>query len=110
MTLVFPIMMRTSPGGAVMGTSETWLTIGPGPEQAPEALSFENVTVTPNGALRGATTDGFTVSFLLQPGSPGVETIWPILEMTWWGDWNTGIATASPVLAAAGGGGATLTV
>jgi hypothetical protein len=96
MTLVFPTQLRTFPGGPVIGTSETWLTIGQGPDQANEAMTFENVSVQPNAGPLRSWSPGFTVSFLLQPGAPGVETIWPILEMTWWSEWSPTTATDVP--------------
>lgn len=99
MTLVFPTQLRSSPGGPVVGVSETWLTIGPGPDQAETALEFVDVLVQATSAPLRAWSPGFTVSFLLQPGSAGVETIWPILEMRWWSEWTATQVTDAPVVA-----------
>lgn len=71
MTLVFPVEVRDSPGGSIVGTSDVWLTIDPGPEQAETALEFMDVMVQETAA-RGSSTDGFEVSFLLFPGAAGV--------------------------------------
>ncbi|GJM45256.1 MAG: hypothetical protein DHS20C21_20980 [Gemmatimonadota bacterium] len=97
-TLVFPVRMLDGPGGNLIGTSEVWMTVDPGPEQATDAMEFVDVVVTQNVGASRSWTDGFTLSFLLQPGAPGVETVFPILEMTWWCDWNTNVpATPVPV-------------
>ncbi|HMB69150.1 MAG TPA: hypothetical protein VKU85_07550, partial [bacterium] len=78
-------------------TSDTWLTIDPGPLQAEGAATFENVQVTPNAGPGGGGMTGLTVSLLLVPGAAGVETVWPLLEMSWWSDWNPVNVTGAPV-------------
>jgi len=95
--LSFPTMVQQGAARGIVGSSETWITLDPGSQQAADALTFENVVVTPHGDMTG-----FEVSFLLVPGAAGVETIWPLLEMTWWSEWTPTNLTATPVTARAG--------
>lgn len=98
-SLVFPVRVSDAPGGNVLGTSEVWLTIDPGSEQAQTAMEFVDVMVGTPTARGGSWTDEIEVSFLLLPGAAGVETIWPILETRMWMDWSEAavVAVGDPV-------------
>ena len=83
--LRFPMQIRQGVGGPILWTSETWLNLMAGPDQDPFGLEFAAANVTPNGP---AWTDGFSLAISLIHGGAGVETIWPIMEMSWWSDWK----------------------
>ncbi len=83
--LRFPMRIRLGEGGPIQWESEVWINMMPGPDQAEGALEFAAASVTPNGA---GWTDGFSIWIALLPGAAGVETIWPVMEMSWWSDWT----------------------
>lgn len=89
--LTFPTVLRDGPGGAVYGQSETWLTIDPGANQG---LEFGAVSVAPRAGR--AWSEGFVVTFDVY-GTSGVETTDPILDFTWWGEYDQTVATGTPV-------------
>lgn len=96
--LRFPVQIRQGVGGPILWESEVWLNLMPGPDQAEGALEFAAASVTPHGA---DWTDGFSIGIALLPGAAGVETIWPILEASWWSDWRiyvdpTGVSDPRP--------------
>lgn len=94
--LTFPTVLRSGPGGEALGRSETWLTIDPG---AMQGLEFGDVSVGQSPGRDWA--GGFTVTFDVY-GTTGVETIYPLLDLTWWSDYATNVPTGAPVLGAAG--------
>jgi hypothetical protein len=99
--LAFPILLRESPGGPIVGVSDTWLTLDAGPGQGVE---FQNGTLTEHRTAPGAPLTGFTVAFdLILTGEVNASA--PLVTGTWIGDWTTLAATgaASPVAVAGGG-------
>lgn len=88
--LNFPVSLRGTPGGSFVASSDTWLSIDIGPEQA---LELTNVSVAPETAR--SLVGGFTLSFRMQPAAEGTpDAALPVLETRWISDLNADIPVA----------------
>lgn len=90
--LAFPVGLRDSPGGNLVGKSTVWLTIDVVEGQG---IELQNVSLSSNPMASGCVTE-FAIGVDLVETGGGVDTQLPIMNFSWWSDWNTSVLSAGP--------------